>query len=78
MRGLVVLGGEVPEDLARSLVARGAVLIPHDPACPVDPFRARLYTPFELYDGLAESGYTATTDARAHAWSRSARTRHDA
>ena len=34
VRGLVVLGGEVPEDLARSLVARGAVLIPHDPACP--------------------------------------------
>lgn len=78
VRGLVVLGGRVPEDLARTLVARGAVILPEDPECPVDPFRARLYTPFELYDGLTESGYAATTDARAYAWSRSARTRHDA
>lgn len=78
VRGLVVLGGEVPEDLARSLVARGAVLIPHDPACPVDPFRAQLYSPFELYRGLRDSGYAATTDALAYAWSREQRTQHDA
>ncbi|WP_338751360.1 LOG family protein [Janibacter alittae] len=78
VRGLVVLGGEVPEDLARSLVARGAVLIPRDPACPVDPFRARLYTPFELYDGLSAAGYASTPDALAYAWSRAARTQHDA
>ncbi len=78
VQGLVVLGGRVPGDLARTLVAGGAVVLPQDPSSPVDPFRARLYTPFELYDGLAESGYAATTDARAYAWSRSARTRHDA
>lgn len=78
VRGLVVLGGEVPEELARSLVARGAVLIPRDPACPVDPFRARLYSPFELYRGLTESGYAATADAHAYTWSRDKRTQHDA
>ncbi len=78
VRGLVVLGGEVPEDLARSLVARGAVIIPRDPACPVDPFRAQLYSPFELYRGLTGSGYAATTDALAYAWSREQRTQHDA
>lgn len=78
VRGLVVLGGHVPEELARTLVARGAVLIPRDPACPVDPFRARLYSPFELYRGLAEAGYAATTDAHAYAWSRAGRTAHDA
>ena len=78
VRGLVVLGGEVPEDLARSLVARGAVLIPHDPACPVDPFRARLYSPFDLYRGLEETGYASTPDALAYAWSTARRTQHDA
>lgn len=78
VRGLVVLGGEVPEDLSRSLVARGAVLIPRDPTCPVDPFRARLYSPFELYRGLTETGYDSTVDAHGYAWSRAARTQHDA
>ena len=78
VRGLVVLGGTVPENLARDLIVRGAVLIPRDPACPVDPFRARLYTPFELYDGLSENGYPATVDAIAYVWARAARTQHDA
>src|SRR5690625_2331267 len=68
VQGRVVLGGKVPEDLARTLVAGGAVILPEDPECPVDPFRARLYTPFELYDELADSGYAAMTDARAYAW----------
>lgn len=78
VHGLVVLGGEIPDDLARDLVARGAVLIPTDPDCPVDPFRARLYSPGDLYGGLAETGYEATVDARAYMWSRATRTEHDA
>lgn len=78
MRGLVVLGGQVPDALARDLVARGAVIIPPDPTCPVEAFRSRLYTPFDLYDGIAEHGYASTVDARAYAWSREARTQHDA
>ncbi|WP_084349295.1 LOG family protein [Janibacter limosus] len=78
VRGLVVLGGQVPPDVAASLVARGAVLIPPDPSCPVEPFRARLYTPFELYDGMQAEGYASTVDARAYAWSGEAHTQHDA
>lgn len=78
VHGLVVLGGTVPDDLARDLVARGAVIIPPDPTCPVHPFRARLYTPFDLYGGMAEAGYATTVDARAYAWSRETRTQHDA
>lgn len=78
VRGLVVLGGQVPDALARDLVARGAVIIPPDPTCPVEAFRSRLYTTFDLYDGIAEHGYASTVDARAHAWSREARTQHDA
>lgn len=78
VRGLVVLGGRVPDELARDLVARGAVIIPPDPTCPVEPFRARLYSPFDLYGGLETAGYPSTVDARAYAWSREARTQHDA
>lgn len=78
VRGLVVLGGEVPDELARDLVARGAVIVPPDPTCPVQPFRSRLYSPFDLYEGLGTAGYPSTVDARAYAWSREARTQHDA
>ncbi|WKV16462.1 Rossmann fold nucleotide-binding protein [Janibacter limosus] len=78
VRGLVVLGGEVPDALAQSLVARGAVLIPRDPSCPVEPFRARLYSPADLYGGMEAAGYASTVDARAYAWSRETRTLHDA
>ncbi|KRE38643.1 Rossmann fold nucleotide-binding protein [Janibacter sp. Soil728] len=78
VRGLVVLGGRVPEDVARDLVSRGAVLIPTDPTCPVEPFRATLYSPFDLYGGMQSEGYPSTVDARAYAWSRETRTQHDA
>ncbi len=78
VHGMVVLGGHVPADLARDLTARGAVLIPEDPTCPVDPFRSRLYTAGDLYAGLESEGYEATVDARAYAWSRERHTRRDA
>ncbi len=78
VRGLVVLGGEVPPDLATDLVARGAVLVPQDSTCPVDPFRSRLYSAEDLYSGLDDGGYDLTPDARAHAWGRLVRTQHDA
>jgi hypothetical protein len=35
---------------------------------PFDPYRAELYSPGELYDGL-DGSYAATPDARIHAWS---------
>ena len=78
VRGMVVLGGSVPADLAQDLLARGAVIVPTDSRCPIEPFRARLYTPFDLYGGMAETGYASTVDARAYAWSREKRTQHDA
>ena len=40
------------------------------PDVPVDVYRARLYTPEELYDGLDGGGYGATLDARVYAWAR--------
>lgn len=77
LHGLVVLGGTVPEDLAAHLRAAGALVFPTDPSVPVDPYRARLYRPEELYVGLTSGGYQATPDARAYAWSRDARLAHD-
>ncbi|MBM6404731.1 Rossmann fold nucleotide-binding protein [Phycicoccus sp. CSK15P-2] len=78
VEGLVVLGGRLPDDLDAHLRSHGALVFPTDPRAPVDPYRARLYTPDELYDGLREVGYAATPDARAHAWSRDAALAHDA
>jgi predicted Rossmann-fold nucleotide-binding protein len=47
---------------------RGGLVFPTVPDVPFDPYRATLYTPEELYDGL-DSGYPATTDAACYAWS---------
>jgi predicted Rossmann-fold nucleotide-binding protein len=55
-----------PDD--ESLRARGALVFPVVPDVPFDAYRATLYTPAELYAGLA-TGYDATTDARIYAWS---------
>jgi predicted Rossmann-fold nucleotide-binding protein len=71
--GAVFLGCRLPEgsgpgsegDLRR----RGGLIFPSVPDVPVDPYRATLYSPEELYRGLDE-GYDATPDALAYAWSR--------
>lgn len=52
---------------------RGGLVFPTVPDLPFDPYRADLYTPAGLYDGLA-AGYAGTPDARAYAWSRGPRT----
>ncbi|WP_109474733.1 LOG family protein [Ornithinimicrobium cavernae] len=78
LSGVVVLGGVLTTALERHLRTHGAIIFPTDPAAPVRPYRGRLYTAAELYDGLAEHGYEATTDARAYAWLQDATIRHDA
>lgn len=77
VRGLVVLGGRLTPALDEHLRSHGAIIFPTDPGAPVLPYRGTLYTPEELYDGLAE-GYEHTPDARAYAWSRDATIAHDA
>ena len=57
---------------------RRALIFPTDPHAPVDPYRATLYPPQELYAGLATTATPATPDARAYRWSRDAATRSDA
>ena len=70
--GMVVLGGTLGPTLEHALRARGALVFPTLPALPFDPYRARLYSADELYDGLGDSEegvYEATTDALVYAWS---------
>jgi len=70
-RGSLFLGCTLSEPVADRLRAGGALIFPTVPDVPFDPWRAALYTPAELYDGL-EHGYRATPDARIYAWSRKA------
>ena len=70
-RGALFLGCTLSEEAAGRLRAGGALLFPSVPDVPFDPWRARLYTPAELYDGL-EHGYDHTPDAAIYAWSRRA------
>lgn len=77
VRGLVVLGGRLTPSLDEHLRCHGAIIFPTDPGAPVRPYRGRLYTPEELYEGLIE-GYERTPDAQAYAWSRDATLAHDA
>lgn len=51
---------------------RGGIVFPTVPDLPFDPYRAALYTPEELYDGLGR-GYPSTPDALSYAWSRGPR-----
>lgn len=75
---LVVLGGRMDAEVEDHLREHGAIIFPSDPHAPVDPYRARLYTPQELYAGLEDDGYEATVDARAYRWFEDAEVRHDA
>jgi predicted Rossmann-fold nucleotide-binding protein len=54
------------EDLLRG---RGALIFPRLEAVPFNPYRSQLYTPQELYAGIAASRYEDTLDARVYQWS---------
>jgi len=67
-RGALFLGCDLAAADEESLRARGALVFPAVPDVPFDAYRAGLYAPQELYDGLASS-YEETLDARVYAWS---------
>ncbi len=68
-RGALFLGCSLGEPAAERLRRAGALIFPEVPDVPFDPWRPHLYTPEELYDGLA-AGYEDTTDAVVYAWTR--------
>jgi predicted Rossmann-fold nucleotide-binding protein len=70
--GSLFLGSPMSPTLADHLRAGGALVFPELPDLPFDPWRAALYSPADLYDGL-DGGYARSVDARIYAWSRQAR-----
>jgi len=70
VEGALLLGCSLDTEVENDLRARGALVFPQLPHVPVNPYRAELYTPQELYAGLDQS-YADTLDARAYGWSRS-------
>ncbi|MFI8914107.1 LOG family protein [Streptomyces sp. NPDC053513] len=64
----VFLGCPMEPEAAAKVRADGALVFPPVPELPFDPYRARLYTPEELFEGIAETGYEATPDFLAYAW----------
>lgn len=65
--GAVFLGCRMTPATLAALQAGGALVFPAVPGLPFDPYRGRLYTPDELFEGLG-AGYRTTPDARAYAW----------
>ncbi|MGP3774558.1 LOG family protein [Streptomyces sp. SDT5-1] len=69
VEGAIFLGCPMEPAAAAEVRARGALVFPPVPGLPFDPYRGRLYTPDELFDGLSsDGGYAATPDARAYDW----------
>ncbi len=69
-QGSLLLGCTVSSRAGDHLRQGGALIFPEISGLPFDPYRASLYSPAELYDGLLERRYGSTPDARCYAWSR--------
>ncbi|QNP69907.1 LOG family protein [Streptomyces roseirectus] len=65
--GAVFLGCPMTPEADTRVRAAGALVFPPVPGLPFDPYRGLLYTPDELFDGLAD-GYGSTPDARTYSW----------
>ncbi|MER5207005.1 Rossmann fold nucleotide-binding protein [Streptomyces sp. NPDC002825] len=64
----VFLGCPMEPEAAAKIRADGALVFPPVPELPFDPYRARLYTPEELFAGITETGYESTPDFLAYVW----------
>ncbi|WP_351223566.1 LOG family protein [Streptomyces sp. NPDC002133] len=66
--GALFLGCRMEPDAAAKVRSEGALVFPPIPDLPFDPYRGLLYSPDELFDGLADGGYESTTDALTYEW----------
>ena len=55
-------------DAAAKVRADGALVFPPVPHLPFDPYRGTLYSPAELFEGLADGRTSGRPDALAYAW----------
>ncbi|KIF79303.1 Rossmann fold nucleotide-binding protein [Streptomyces sp. 150FB] len=66
--GAVFLGCPMEPEALAKVRDDGAMVFPPVPGLPFDPYRGSLYSPDQLFDGLADGGYESTPDALAYAW----------
>jgi predicted Rossmann-fold nucleotide-binding protein len=69
VQGAIFLGCTFDAGVEDSLRSRGALIFPRLEAVPFNPYRGQLYSPQELYAGIAGSSYEETLDARVYQWS---------
>ncbi|MGX5715084.1 LOG family protein [Arthrobacter sp. MAHUQ-56] len=69
VEGAMFLGCTFDEGMEGNLRSRGALIFPKLVGVPFDPYRASLYSPAQLYAGLATSPYEELPDARIYHWS---------
>ncbi|MEC5181496.1 LOG family protein [Arthrobacter sp. CG_A4] len=68
-QGAIFLGCTFDDGVEDTLRSRGALIFPRLETMPFNPYRGQLYTPHELYEGIADSRYEDTPDARVYQWS---------
>ncbi|MFJ6027944.1 LOG family protein [Pseudarthrobacter sp. NPDC092424] len=69
VEGAIFLGCTFDDGMEDSLRRRGALIFPRLDGVPFNPYRAALYSPQELYAGLADAPYEELPDARIYQWS---------
>lgn len=69
VEGAIFLGCTFDDGVEDVLRSRGALIFPRLKAVPFDPYRGQLYSPQELYAGIAGSSYEDTLDAQVYQWS---------
>ena len=69
VQGAVFLGCTFDDGVEAMLRAGGALIFPKLEKVPFNPYRGTLYTPEELYAGIADTRYEDTPDARIYHWS---------
>src|SRR5215207_7993799 len=62
-QGAIFLGCSFSDGMEASLRSRGALIFPKLAGVPFNPYRGQLYSPQELYSGIADSPYEKSPDA---------------
>jgi predicted Rossmann-fold nucleotide-binding protein len=69
VEGSIFLGCTFDEGVEAALRRRGALIFPRLDGVPFNPYRGRLYSPQELYEGISDNPYEASPDAKVYQWS---------